>query len=112
MLGYLLRHVIERENSIHIDEIIVITDTIPIKHKRQSVEKAIKLILKEMLPGDCRFRVLHHASKSHYGLQVADYCNWAIFRKWQTGDTEYFDRIKSALNSEFDIFRSGTRYYY
>lgn len=112
MLGYLLRHVIERENGTHINEIIVITDTIPIKHKRQSVEKAIKHILKEMLPGDCRFKVLHHASKSHYGLQVADYCNWAIFRKWQSGDTEYYDRIKTALNSEFDIFRTGMRYYY
>lgn len=112
MLGYLLRHVMERENGTHIDEIIVITDTIPIKRKRESVEKAIKHILREMLPEDCRFKILHHASKSHYGLQIADYCNWAIFRKWQTGDTEYYDRIKPALSSEFDIFRTGTRYYY
>ncbi|RIZ68655.1 MAG: DUF3800 domain-containing protein [Methylococcales bacterium] len=113
MLGYLLRHVFERESDNNIAaEIIVITDTIPIKHKRQSVEKAIKHILKEILPKNCRYKVLHHSSKSHFGLQVADYCNWAVFRKWQTGDTEYYDRIKRSLESEIDIFGSETDCYY
>ncbi|WP_448508115.1 DUF3800 domain-containing protein, partial [Immundisolibacter sp.] len=68
-----------------VDEVIVITDTIPIQKKRQAVEKAIKGALSAMLPAGMRYRILHHASRSHYGLQVADYCNWAVFRKWQKG---------------------------
>ena len=54
----------------------------------------------------------NHRSRSHYGLQVADYCCWAVFRKWQREETEHYDRIRPAMRSEFDIFRSGTRYYY
>jgi hypothetical protein len=45
-------------------------------------------------------------------VQVADYCNWAVFRKWQRGETEFYDQIKPALRSEFDIFRTGVTYYY
>ncbi len=46
------------------------------------------------------------------GLQVADYCCWAVFRKWQRQDMEHYDRIKGALCSEFDIFQRGARHYY
>lgn len=112
MLGYLLRYVVPRELNGGVDEVIVITDTIPIQKKRQAIEKAIKAVLAEMLPAGMRYRILHHASRSHFGLQVADYCNWAVFRKWQKGEVEFYDRIKPAIQSEFDIFQTGTRYYY
>ncbi len=112
MLGHLLKYVIPRELGKGVDEVIVITDTIPIQKKRQAVEKAIKGALAAMLPAGMRYRILHHASRSHYGLQIADYCNWAVFRKWQKGETEFYDMLKPAVRSEFDIFRTGTRSYY
>lgn len=112
MLGYLLRYVLKRENQQHIDEIIVITDSIPLAKKRKAIEKAIKQVLAHMLPNDCKYRVLHHASKSHYGLQIADYCNWAIYRKWNTAETEFYNQIKPAITSEFEIFRNGGTTYY
>lgn len=110
MLGYLLRLVLEKGKKA--DEVIIITDTIPHRKKRQAIEKATRMTLKDMLPGDCPYRILHHASKSHFSLQVTDYCNWAIFRKWEQGDREYYDQIKPAIRSEFDIFQAGTKYYY
>lgn len=112
MLGHLLKWVIPRELRDGVDEVVVITDTIPIQKKRQAIEKAIKSALANMLPVGMRYRILHHASRSHFGLQVADYCNWAVFRKWQKGEAEFYDLIKPAVRSEFDIFRSGTRLYY
>ncbi len=112
MLGYLLRDVIPREISNGVDEVIVITDTIPIQKKRQAIEKAIKGALAKMLPVGMRYRILHHASRSHYGLQIADYCNWAVFRKWQKGEVEFYDLIKPAVKSEFEIFRTETTLYY
>jgi len=112
MLGHLLKWVISRELKGGVDEVVVITDTIPIQKKRQAIEKAIKGALAKMLPVGMRYRILHHASRSHYGLQVADYCNWAVFRKWQKGDVEFYDMLKPAVKSEFEIFRTGTRLYY
>ncbi|MCI5137873.1 MAG: hypothetical protein D3922_05550 [Candidatus Electrothrix sp. AR1] len=105
MLGHLIRHVAEqeREELDSMKELIVITDSIPIKKKRAAVEKAVKTVLKKMLPSGCRFRVLHHASMSNMGLQLADYCNWAIFRKWESGDRLFYDALREGIKSELEI---------
>lgn len=110
MLGYLLRHVFEKHDGY--DEIIVITDTIPHNRKRKAVEKGVKHALKRMLPGGTPYRLLHQASRAHYGLQIAVYCNWAIYRHWDTGETAYYDLIKSAIHSEVEIFERGKQWYY
>lgn len=104
MLGYLLRYVIERCKHSQFNEIFVITDSIPINKKRQTVEKSIKLILAEMLPKNMKYRIIHHPSKAHYGLQIADYCNWAILRKWERNDLTHYQTIQAALKSELKIF--------
>ena len=59
-----------------------------------------------------RYQVLLHDSKSNVDLQIADYCNWAIYRKWSRGDERSYNLIRTAIRSEFDIFRSGSTYYY
>ena len=112
MLGNLLSYVIETPFHAASEEIIVITDTLPVKRRRQAIEKAVKVTLERMLPGSLKYRILHHDSRSHHGLQVADYCCWAIFRKHERGDLAYYRRIQSAVLSEFDIFQAGTTYYY
>lgn len=112
MIGYLIRYVVEPKNLKNYTEVIVITDTIPFSRKREAIEKAVKQTLSRMLPIGTKYRILHHASKSCVGLQVADYCNWAIFRKWERGDLRSHDLIRSGIQSEFDIFKSGKRYYY
>ena len=47
-------------------------------------------------------------------LQVADYCAWALQRKWerQPSDTGSYTRISGNIATEFDLFGgSGVRYY-
>ena len=112
MLGYLLRYVLEHHPLDQYSEVIVFTDRIPVKGKRNAVEKTVKTTLANMLPRTARYRLLHHDSKSNFQLQIADYCNWAIYRKWSRGDSRSYDLIRAALKSEFDIFRTGTRLYY
>ncbi|WP_424943424.1 DUF3800 domain-containing protein [Aliiroseovarius crassostreae] len=111
MLGYLLRYAVEQ--ALHaVGEVVVITDSLPMAKKRKSIEKAVKTVLAGMLPAGVPYRVVHHSSRAHYGLQVADYFNWAIYRKWEQGDDKSHKVISSQIRSEFDIFRTGVRYYY
>lgn len=112
MLNYLLKFVLQREDNGLLGEVVIITDTIPVKRKLKAVEKAVKQTLSANLPEGVSYRILHHASKSHYGLQIADYCNWAIYRKWQTDETMFYDKIKPMIRSEFEIFKNGERYFY
>lgn len=84
MLGYLLRHVLSQHNLGDFQEVIVFTDRMPVNKHREAVEKAVKVTLAKELPAGTRFRVYHHDSKSNLDLQIADYCNWAIYRKWNS----------------------------
>ena len=111
MLGFLLRYVLERA-APNLDELVIITDSIPVNKKRRAVEKALKLVLAEMLPRSTPYRIMHHASKAHYGLQIADYLNWAVQRKWEKNDASSYAKIQHLIRSDYDIFKGGQRYYY
>lgn len=112
MLGYLLKYVLNKENLRNVQETIIVTDRIPIQRKRDAIEKAIKQTLMISLPQGIPYRILHHESKSNVDLQIVDYCNWAVYRKWDRDDKRSYDKIRRAIRSEFDIFRSGGRHYY
>lgn len=112
MLGHLLKYVFTEAQGAGYKQVIVKTDSLPVNKKRNAVEKAIKITLSEMLPSDASYRVLHHESRSSISLQVADYCNWAIFKKWTAGDVRSYELIKAGIKSENDIFRSKEKYYY
>lgn len=45
-------------------------------------------------------------------LQVADYCTWAIQRKWERGDTRSYDLIRDHVDHEGDMWARGTTHYY
>jgi len=106
LLSHLLKLVLPTElETDGVEKVIVITDTIPVNKKRKAAEKAVRTALHSVLPPGIKYHILHHQSRSHYGLQVADYCCWAIFRKWQTGENAWYDHIKPAVRNELELFR-------
>lgn len=73
--------------------VLVYTDTLPMKKKEASaVNGTIKASCQRELKG-VPFRILHHSSESNYWIQIADYCSWAMNRKWQFNDTSYYDKL-------------------
>lgn len=112
MLGYHLRYVLDQYRLADFDGALIYTDTLPIQKKREAIEKAVKQTLAAMLPEGVSYQVLHHDSKSNFNLQVADYCTWAIYRKWANADERSYALISRAVRSEFDIFRTGKQFFY
>ena len=112
MLGHLLSSVLSRPSHRNAQEVIVITDNIPLQRRRRAIEKAIQSTLAAMLPSGARYRILHHNSRAHYGLQIADYCCWAVFRKYERANDVAYNHFSPAIHSESDIFETGTTHYY
>ena len=112
IVKYLIRYILNRHDISSYERICIFTDVIQIKKKRNAIEGAIKSIIENILKGKIPYSVFHHDSKSNYYLQAIDYCTWAIARKWSTGDSSHYDKIRSRIMSEFDIFQKGTKYYY
>lgn len=112
MLDHLLSHVVTSNPCTRSHKTIVITDTIPVKKKRQLTERKIRRAFMAMAPPGRQFSILHHDSRSHYGLQVADYCSWALYRKLQEGDSKYFDKVGPAVRERLEIYRSVESRFY
>ncbi len=87
MLGCLMKYVLSKVPSANAEEVIVITDTIPLNKRRHNIEKNVQLALAKVLSPSMKYHILHHDSRSHHGLQMADYCCWAVYRKWGSCST-------------------------
>ena len=112
ILKVVLQYVLQRRRAGALDKILVWTDQIDFKRKRKAVEKAIKLYLANELRSPVPYHLYHHPSSSEPWLQVADYCGWAIYRKWTDGELRPYHEIQPRVSREFDIFASGTTTYY
>ena len=113
IMGYLIGYLIKQRNLNDYSGVVVITDSLPVSRQRKSVEKAIQLALSSIMKSIGKpYYIFHHDSKSSGGLQVADYCNWAIYRKWERQDLRSYNLIGNAIKSEFDIFAAGSKRYY
>jgi hypothetical protein len=108
---YLLKYVFARYPAESFEKLIIFTDQLPVRKKREAITKALKMGIKESVPGKT-YSILHHQSKSHIYLQIVDYCSWAIYVKWERKEFRPYKEIKDKIKSEFDIFKHGrTRYY-
>jgi len=112
ILKVLLQYVLNRWDSSPPGKILVWTDQIEVKAKRKAVEKAIKTYLANDLRVAVPYHLYHHPSASEPWLQVADYCCWAIHKKWTDGELRPYGVIQRMVMSEFEIFAAGTTTYY
>jgi hypothetical protein len=81
------------------EPIYVITDTLPLRGKREAVVKGFKASLAALLRGRL-FQIEHHSSGSQACLQAADYLTWAVFKKWERRDTRSYEQVRDFLAQE------------
>lgn len=112
MLGYLLRFVLRQQNLKQYDEVLVFPASLHTGKQMRAVQKAVKSTLSLMLPKGLKYRLIYQSAKSNFDLQIADYCTWAIFKKWANNELRPYKIIAPAVSSEFDIFQRGTTLYY
>lgn len=82
---------------------IIITDRLPVQKNKNNQISAIKKGIKQYIKsGDLniRYDIFHHSSASSVNLQIVDYINWAIFRKYEKGDESFYDKIKRYILDE------------
>lgn len=108
----LLNYILQRHLWRGIDEFVIYTASVATKGKREAFTKGIKRGIVSTAGKGRRYHVLHHHAMSHVYLQAADYCGWAIYRKWEAGDRRSYELVQPWIKSEFDVFHEGTTRYY
>ena len=71
--------------------------------KERSFRRALSAAVDRFSEGRS-LQAVHQPSEHDPGLQVADYCSWAIFRKWERDDDRSYRLIQDKIRSELDTF--------
>lgn len=91
---------------------VFVDGTPPTKKGKSALIKSIKQEIKKRQPNKEFAMYFPHSSSNVY-LQVSDYINWAILRKWESGDLRSYEYIKDLLGTpELDMFKRGDMEYY
>lgn len=95
----------------HTDHLLVIGGTIGTRAKKNDLAAALAGVVRRTSIAE-RTECVSWDASTDAGLQIADYCCWAIQRKWERNDPRSYVLIQSKLGSEFEMFRLGTKHFY
>jgi hypothetical protein len=107
----ILKYIFGRPRYKKAKRIVVVLSSIFTNPRHGAIRKLLVEHLKSYT--SAKFFIYFHATKADLNCQIADYCGWAIARKWEKRDTRSYELIKHHIKSEFDIFAvgDGTTYY-
>jgi hypothetical protein len=81
------------------------------KKNKAIFKAAVNDSAQQVVPRD-RWEISFIDSSEDPCLWAADYCAWAIQRKWEMGDERSYDIIKPKVATEYDLWRLGKNHYY
>lgn len=91
-------------------ETLVTTASLGTKKERLAFRDAVSDVMRQT--SRTRWRADFMPAQADPCLQVADYCAWAIQRKWELRDTRSYDLIRHRLTYEYDLWSKGTQQFY
>jgi hypothetical protein len=107
---YHLKHSLAR----HIkptDRFLVTAASIGTKKERETFCNDLDDVMQQNLAPNC-WAVDFRPARTDPCLQLADYCCWAISRKWERGDNRSFDLISDRITYEYELWKHSTTLYY
>lgn len=99
---YHLKYVAPRVTT-RSDHLFVVAAQFQTKAKRKQIDLALREVCQQVVTCDGHNSACWPAAIDPC-LQVADYCAWAIFRKWESNDDTYYRLIEDKIHSEWDMF--------
>ncbi len=78
---------------------------------RAMFHASIETALRQTLSGRA-WRVDVCSAAADPCIQIADYCAWAIQRKWERGDIRSYELIADKIDHEHEVWRKHTTKYY
>lgn len=93
------------------DGLLVVGASLGTRKRRQLFHSAIEDVVRQVSP-TLEVRVASWEAASDPCLQLADYCSWAVQRKWESGDARSHELIRPKIRSEYNLFAAGAVSHY
>lgn len=93
-------------------ELYITAASVAQKKHQKVFSAAVEDVANQYYGNRIQWRTDHPPSMADPCLQVADYCTWAIQRKWERQDVRAYNLIQGRIRHEYESWRHGTRHYY
>lgn len=107
---YHFKHISQLVFNKH-DEAFICASQIGTRKKKVAFRAALNDVVQQTIPS-MAWRTSFWPTSSDPCLLIADYCAWAIQRKWEHGDARSHALIANKIATEFDLWRSGNTQFY
>jgi hypothetical protein len=94
------------------DEVLFTTASVGTRKEQAAFSAAVRDVVSQRMFNAADVRTHFCQSAADPCLQLADYCTWAIQRKWERGDGRSYDVIRHLIHHEFETWKHGTTHYY
>ena len=105
----LVKYLLKIHKNSPYEKVIVIFDQALTNKEENNFLKAAKPPLKEI---GVPYAIYFHRTMSDFNGQIADYCAWAKYVSLERGEMRPLEQISNITQETFDIFRTGTTFYY
>ncbi|QND48961.1 DUF3800 domain-containing protein [Rhizobium lusitanum] len=98
----------------HVDRntrVLVTAASIGTKKERATFTTALSDVMSQTIR-NVQWAVDFRPSNCDPCLQLADYCAWAIQRKWERDDNRSYALIKDRISYEYELWKNGKELYY
>lgn len=93
------------------DKTLIMAAALGSKRTRAAFKQAVNNTIQQIVPRD-RWEVGFMESSQEPMLWAADYCAWAVQRKWEREDLRSYSLIEKKISTEFDLWKHGVRHFY
>jgi hypothetical protein len=93
------------------DELFVIAAALETKRKRGIFHAAVRDVVNQVTPAT-PYSTAFWPAAGEPCLQAADYCCWAVQRKWEGRDPTWHAKIAAKIRTEYDLWSPGRTLYY
>lgn len=105
-----LKHLVPKVAGTN-DEVFLVAASIGTKSRKTAAYKALRDVIAQVSQ-EQKYEVAFWPASTDPCLQVADYCCWAIQRKWESNDSRSHVLIADKIKTEFDAFAGSKTCYY
>jgi hypothetical protein len=92
-------------------DLLVTAAALETKSGKAAFKEAFNKVVQQVVP-ETTWATDFPLSVAEPCLQAADYCAWAIQRKWEAGKLDAYRLIADKVASEFDLWSGGNTHHY
>jgi hypothetical protein len=92
------------------NELLATAASLGTRREKTAFSDAVQDVLQQL--AGIQWRTNFCPASSDPCVQVADYCAWAIQRKWEQNDPRSYALIANRISYQYDLWQRGTTLYY